>query len=128
MNASRPRGWRFKVARLAELDMAFLGPRVIVAELRSESPAPSRWALRRLFTSSAWGGAPWSWPTLLGIELVAIGMNYLPLLFEAWRIGSPRPAVLAACSQHGYRTYLVRERGMVPTTARAYTARRVHSS
>jgi hypothetical protein len=86
MNASRPRGWRFKVARLAELDMAFLGPRVIVAELRSESPAPSRWALRRLFTSSAWGGAPWSWPTLLGIELVAIGMSYLPLLFEAWRI------------------------------------------
>lgn len=105
--------WGLDVRRLVELDLAFLGPRVIVVE----------YGLGVLFGLALGGfsiayavrnsGPAWSWPVVLGLELAAIGVNYVPLFVWARRLsgGAASIAVTRAA---------MRER---PAEARSYGLR-----
>lgn len=85
MSAKHSRSVGLNVGRLVELDLAFLGPRVIVVEFGIGVAG----CLLLGFLSLAYAMrnqlALWSWPVLLGLELVAIGINYVPLFVEALR-------------------------------------------
>jgi len=85
MSVQRTRGFGLNVSRLVELDMAFLGPRAIVGEFAAGVAGCLAFGV--LSISYAWRthSPLWSWPVLLGCELAAAGINYLPLLGEAWR-------------------------------------------
>lgn len=101
------------VRRLVELDLAFLGPRVIVPEFAFGVAG----GLALGFLSLAYGArthaALWSWPVLLGLELVAIGINYVPLFIEAMRRRSDASAIAATKA----------ETRANPTEARSYGIR-----
>jgi hypothetical protein len=73
------------VSRLVELDMAFLGPRVIVAEFVVGVVGPLMLALLSFAYAVRVRSPLLSWPVIMGIELAAIGVNYVPLLVEAFR-------------------------------------------
>ena len=85
MSAQRPDGISLNVNRLVELDMAFLGSRVIVAEFAIGVAGSLALAFLSLSYAARTHAAFLSWPVLLGLELAAIGINYVPLLLEAWR-------------------------------------------
>ncbi len=73
------------VGRLVDLDMAFLGPRVIIVEFAAGVAgglALGKFSLA--YAARAHAGVA-SWPFAIGVELVAIGINYVPLLAEAMR-------------------------------------------
>lgn len=98
MSTRRSRGIGLDIGRLVELDLAFLGPRVIVAEFAFGVAGPLLLGLLSLAYAIRREFPIWSWPVLLGIELVAIGVNYVPLLAEAWRRRSDRAAIDATKS------------------------------
>lgn len=70
------------IRKLAEVDLAWLGAKVIVTEysLGVSLPFLLGLVLLRRSLSSA---NPFSWITLVGIWLVAIAINYVPLLTYA---------------------------------------------
>jgi uncharacterized protein YybS (DUF2232 family) len=73
------------VGRLVELDMAFLGPRVIIFEFAAGVAGGLALGVFSLaYAARAHAGIA-SWPVGLGVELAAIGINYVPLLAEAMR-------------------------------------------
>jgi hypothetical protein len=83
MSRDRRGGPMLDVGRLVELDIAFLGPQVILAEFAAGVAGPLVLAVLS-FAHAARVGSPLnSWPVLIGIELAAIGLNYVPLLREA---------------------------------------------
>ena len=86
MSTQNSRGATLNVRRLVELDLAFLGPRIIVAEFALGVGGSLLLGLLSLAYAMRLHLSPWSWPVLLGIELVAIGINYVPLLIEALRM------------------------------------------
>ena len=98
--APRDPGWRFNVARLAELDAAFLGPRVIAGEFALGVAGCMALGCAMLLYTLRAHGSFLSWPSLLGAELIAIAANYVPLLFAALRVANDRSPVVA---QGGYR-------------------------
>jgi hypothetical protein len=80
-----PHGWGLDVRRLVELDVAFLGPRLIVSEF-AVGVAGCLGLAALSFSYAVRTHSPiWSWPVVLGLELAAAGINYVPLLGEAWR-------------------------------------------
>lgn len=85
MSAHHSRGVALNVGRLVELDLAFLGPRVIVAEFGIGVAGCLLLGFLSLASAVRNELSLWSWPVLLGLELVAIGINYVPLLLEALR-------------------------------------------
>jgi hypothetical protein len=94
--APRDPGWRFNVARLAELDAAFLGPRVIAGEFALGVAGCMALGCAMLLYTLRAHGSFLSWPSLLGAELIAIAANYVPLLFAALRVANDRSPVVAA--------------------------------
>lgn len=93
------------VRTLAALDMLYHGPRVILLEFGAGVVFPSLLGIFSLLK----GHAVWQKP--LGIYLLLIGLNYVPLLIEALRLIS-RPEQLQF-----YRDRLEREPGLgVKTT------------
>lgn len=95
MSAQRPDGISLNVNRLVELDMAFLGSRVIVAEFAIGVAGSLALAFLSLSYAARTQAPLLSWPVLLGLELAAIGINYVPLLLEAWRRRSDASAIAA---------------------------------
>ena len=85
MSARQSRSLTLNVSRLVELDLAFLGPRVIVSEFAIGVAGCLLLAFLSLSYAARIHSPLWSWPVLLGIELAAAGVNYVPLLVEAWR-------------------------------------------
>ena len=83
---SPSRGWGLDVARLAELDMAWHGPRFIVWEFGLGVIGPAALGLLSLRYTVAHGLSVISWPGLLGLELLAIAINYVPLFVQALRL------------------------------------------
>lgn len=73
------------VGRLVELDMAFLGPRVIILEFAAGVAGALALGVFSLAYAARANAGVASWPAALGVELVAIGINYVPLLAEAMR-------------------------------------------
>lgn len=73
------------VRRLVELDMAFLGPRVIIGEFAAAVVGALALGVFSLAYAARVHAGVASWPVAIGIELVAIGINYVPLLAEALR-------------------------------------------
>lgn len=81
------------VRRLVELDLAFLGPRVIVSEFAIGVAGCLGLGVLSLSYAVRTHSALWSWPVLLGLELAGVGINYVPLLREAWRQRSDSAAI-----------------------------------
>jgi uncharacterized protein YybS (DUF2232 family) len=73
------------VGRLVELDMAFLGPRVIILEFAAGVAGALALGVFSLAYAARANAGVASWPVALGVELVVIGINYVPLLAEAMR-------------------------------------------
>lgn len=73
--------------RLVELDMAFLGPRVVTAEFAVGVGGPV--ALGSLSMVQVWRGGfhGVTWSLAFGLELIAIGLNYVPLFLHALQLG-----------------------------------------
>jgi hypothetical protein len=71
-----------EIRKLAAVDMAWLGPKVIVAEYASGVLLPlalGGFTLHSTFSSPNWQ----TWQTLLGMWLVSMGANYVPLFLYA---------------------------------------------
>src|SRR5262245_60787598 len=71
-----------EIRKLAAVDMAWLGPRVVVAEYALGgilSLALGALTLRSTLSSPQ----PLAWRTFLGIWLVTVAANYVPLLLHA---------------------------------------------
>lgn len=83
---SRSRGGGLNVTRLAELDMAWHGPRFIVWEFGLGVVGPAALGVLSLRYTLGHGLSITSWPGLLGLELVAIALNYVPLFAIALRL------------------------------------------
>lgn len=88
--SSPPRGWGLNITRLAELDMAWHGPRFIVWEFGLGVVGPAALGALSLRYTFAHHLSVVSWPGLLGLELLAIGLNYVPLLVQALRLRRDR--------------------------------------
>lgn len=101
------------VGRAVELDLAFLGPRVIVAEFALGVAGCLALAAVTLLHAVRTHSPLWSWQVLLGFELAAAGVNYVPLLVEAWRRRSDKIGIAATKAS-------VRDD---PTEARSYGIR-----
>lgn len=95
MSARRSRSLGLKVSRAVELDLAFLGPRVIVSEFAVGVVGCLGLAALSLSYAARTHSPLWSWPVVLGLELAAAGINYIPLLIEAWRQRSDTIAIAA---------------------------------
>lgn len=79
--------------RLAAIDIAFLGFQVILAEFLCGavlSTALGAWVLLRSHSH---------WQVALGIYLLGLGMNYLPLVVFALSVGSRQNARLELASE-----------------------------
>jgi hypothetical protein len=87
MSAHGRRGYDvgLNIGRLVELDLAFLGARVIVFEFAAGVAGCLLLGFLSLSYALRVHAGPWSWPVLLGLELIAVGVNYVPLLTEALR-------------------------------------------
>lgn len=71
-----------QIRKLAALDMAWLGPKIIVAEYAFGILLPLAlgvFTLHSTFSSSHW----LNWQTFLGLWLISIAANYLPLFLYA---------------------------------------------
>lgn len=88
--------WGLDPRRLAELDTAFLGRRVIVAEFALGVIGGAALGLLSLVYGWSHRLPIRSWTWLIGIELTAISINYLPLLIEALRLYGDRARIEAA--------------------------------
>ncbi|MFI5287566.1 MAG: hypothetical protein WCC30_00780 [Candidatus Dormiibacterota bacterium] len=94
--------------RLVELDMAFHGPRVIIVEFAAGVAGCLALGVFSLaYAVRAHAGVA-SWAVVIGLELVAIGINYVPLLAEAMRrrkdeVGraAARAAIHTDCARRG---------------------------
>lgn len=95
MSARDFRGAALNVGRLVELDLAFLGPRVIVSEFAVGVLGCLLLAALSLMNAFRSHSPLASWPVVLGLELAAIGINYIALLIEAWRRRSDTIAIAA---------------------------------
>lgn len=107
--------WGLDVERLAELDMAWHGPRFIVWEFGLGVVAPTVLGLLSVRYVLGHGLSAWSWPGLLGIELIGIALNYVPLLLYALRLRGDTGRLRAVKSE------MVAD----PAEARAYGVRQL---
>jgi hypothetical protein len=74
-----------EIRKLAAVDMAWLGPKVIVAEYAFGILLPL--ALGVFTLHSTLSSANWlNWQTFLGVWLVSIAVNYVPLFLYALSI------------------------------------------
>ena len=96
---SRSRDWALDVTRLAELDMAWHGPHFIVWEFGLGVIGPAALGLLSLRYTVTQGLSLLSWPGLLGVELLAIALNYVPLLVQALRLRRDRSRLQAIKSE-----------------------------
>jgi len=74
-----------EIRKLAAVDMAWLGPKVIVAEYALGIILPLAlgvFTLHSTFSSSRW----LNWQSIFGIWLISIAANYLPLFLYALSI------------------------------------------
>ncbi|MFI5284426.1 MAG: hypothetical protein ACHQ0J_15055 [Candidatus Dormibacterales bacterium] len=71
--------------RLVELEMAFLGPRVIIVEFTAGVAGCFALGVFSLAYAARVHAGVASWSVVIGLELVAIGINYIPLLAGALR-------------------------------------------
>ena len=99
MNRKPAVGWDLNVGRLVQLELAFLGPGLIVGEYAVGVVLPLVFAGLSLSYAVRTQSPILSWPVLLGLELVAIGLNYVPLLIEAWRGHSDRDRIALTRSE-----------------------------
>lgn len=67
--------------------MAYHGRRLVTAEFAVGVVGPLGLGLLSLGSVERSGLHGLTWPLAIGIELVGIGLNYLPLLFLARRLG-----------------------------------------
>ena len=77
------RGWVLDVANLAALDMSAFGRRLIISEFAvgvGGCLVLGAISLRSGLIGLSYGP---SWPVWLGLELLAVGLNYVPLLLLA---------------------------------------------
>lgn len=77
--------WVIDIRKLAAVDIAFLGPRFILTEFSIGVFGSLGLGVLSLAKTHSFGG------TLLGIYLLCIGVNYVPLLLHAiglWRHGT----------------------------------------
>lgn len=96
--------WRLDVRRLVELDMGFLGRKVIVAEFAAGVAGSIVLGALSLAYAARLHAGLISWPVLGGIELVAIGVNYVPLLIAALQTKQPaKPDDAAEARRYGVR-------------------------
>ncbi|MBV8674720.1 MAG: hypothetical protein JOZ33_14920 [Acidobacteriaceae bacterium] len=75
-----------QLRKLAALEVLFLGPKLVLAEYSCGvlfSAALGIFVLLRGHTA---------WQTVLGIYLICIGLNYLPLFFHAVALRNPQTA------------------------------------
>ena len=70
------------IRKLAAVDMAWLGTRVIVAEYALGVILPLGLGLVSI-RSGLLGSAPVGWETVLGFWLISIAANYIPLFIYA---------------------------------------------
>ena len=78
--------WGLDVSRLAELDIAWHGPQFILWEFGGGVVGPAALGLLSVRYTITHGLSLLSWPVLLGVELLAIALNYVPpLLVSALR-------------------------------------------
>jgi hypothetical protein len=72
-----------EVRKLAAVDMVWLGPKVVIAEYALGIVLPLALGLRSVWMEFA--GAPRSsvWPLALGLWLITIAANYVPLFLHA---------------------------------------------
>jgi hypothetical protein len=91
------------IRRLAAVDLAFLGPWIILPEFALGVLAPIGLGILTLWRSeSAFG-------TLLGVYLAALGLNYVPLLLHAMSIVRHDTAHAEIAAEAGDRTLLFRK-------------------
>jgi hypothetical protein len=80
-----------EIRKLAAVDMAWLGARVIVVEYALGVVLPL--ALGCLsFRAGLAQSDPWNWQTVFGIWLITIAANYVPLFIYALSIARARTA------------------------------------
>ena len=91
----RPRGLGLNVDRLVELDLAFLGPRAIVAEFAAGVAGCLLLGVFSLAFAARAHAPLVSWPVLIGLELSAVGLNYIPLLGAVLRKRQDTSAIAA---------------------------------
>jgi hypothetical protein len=78
------------IRKLAAVELVWLGPHIILAEYSLGIVLPLALGMFTL-RSTLWSPNPWTWQTVLGIWLVTIAANYVPLLLYAlsiFRLGS----------------------------------------
>lgn len=77
-----PRTGIIEIRKLAAADMAWAGPRKILAEYVLGVALPL--VLGILSLRVGLQGDPFSWPTLLGVWLLGIAANYVPMALHAF--------------------------------------------
>ena len=90
------------VRKLAAVDLAFLGPRLILPEFALGVFGPAAIGIVTLFRSHSAGAV------LLGGYFVALGINYIPLLLHAISLVRHGTARAEVADEAGDRTQLFR--------------------
>jgi hypothetical protein len=91
------------IRRLAAVDLAFLGPWIILPEFALGVIGPTVLGVWTLLRSQSAGGV------LFGAYLIALGINYVPLLFHAINIVRRGTARAEIAAEPGDRTRLFRK-------------------
>jgi hypothetical protein len=91
------------VRRLAAVDLAYLGPKFILAEFTLGVLGPAALGIWTLLRSQGIGG------TLFGAYLVSVGINYVPLLLHAVDIARRGTARAEIADEAGDRKALFRK-------------------
>jgi hypothetical protein len=74
-----------EIRKLAAIDMAWLGPKVILAEYAFGVLLPLALGMITLYSTLS-SSNPFTWQTILGAWLISIAANYVPLFFYALSI------------------------------------------
>ena len=100
------------IRKLAAVDMAWLGKRVILAEYALGIVLPL--ALGILSVQAGWvSSARWGWATILGLWLIGIAANYIPLLVyavliaRAGTVKAEGQAELAVAKRYGVQQVVI---------------------
>lgn len=89
--------------KLAAIDLLFLGPKLIVAEFAVGALGSGALGVFTLLRSRSFGGI------LFGAYLIALGINYIPLLVFATLIATRRAAAEELATELGDKSAAMRK-------------------
>src|SRR5262245_18263939 len=90
------------IRKLAAVDIAFLGPRVVLAEFGLGVLGPTALGVLSLVRAQSVNGS------LIGAYLISLGINYIPLMWYAVRIARGSTAVAEIADESSDRGRLFR--------------------